>query len=138
MLEVPVRDIFDLEDERARRTDESPELDVYEMLSDTPTRGRGNPLGRSWPSALEALWSNKGRGILTALGIIIGVTAVIVMVSLGQGASVQVNNRLAGLGTDVLTINPGSARSGGIQSGAGTVSSLKAEDVQAIQTEVPG
>ena len=60
--------------------------------------------------------------MLTALGIIIGVAAVIIMVSLGQGASAQVQERLQGLGTNVLTIMPGSAQSGGCRLRTSTIS----------------
>jgi putative ABC transport system permease protein len=99
---------------------------------------RSGRLATSLPSALEALRANKGRAVLTTLGIIIGVGAVIVMVSLGQGASAQVSDRLAGLGTNVLTISPGSARGGGVQGGAGTVQTLTEADAAAIRDEIPG
>jgi putative ABC transport system permease protein len=73
-----------------------------------------------------------GRSLLTALGIIIGVAAVIAIVALGEGASAQVAGQLAGLGVNVLTIQPGSARSGGASTGAGSSNSLKASDATAI------
>ncbi|MCC7103678.1 MAG: ABC transporter permease [Chloroflexi bacterium] len=91
----------------------------------------------SLPSALEALRANKGRAVLTTLGIIIGVAAVIIMVAIGQGASAQVNARLAGLGTNVLTISPGSSQSGGVRGGAGTLTTLTPADADAIGQQVP-
>src|SRR5215217_6626005 len=88
------------------------EDDAFALLATDPPRGSSGRFAMSLPSALEALAANKGRAILTTLGIIIGVAAVIVMVSLGQGASQQVSDRLQGLGTNVLTITPGSSRTG--------------------------
>ncbi|HEX3244017.1 MAG TPA: ABC transporter permease [Chloroflexota bacterium] len=90
----------------------------------------------SFPSALEALKANKGRSILTTLGIIIGVGSVIAMVSIGEGAKSQVADRLASLGTNVLTVQPGSTRSGGVSGGAGTVQTLTDADAVAIGQEV--
>src|SRR6266498_5156728 len=78
-------------------------------LAVPPRRHRGGPrFVQSIPSAFEALRANKGRAVLTTLGIVIGVAAVIAIVALGQGSSAAVTDRLAGLGTNVLTINPGS------------------------------
>ena len=107
------------------------------LATDLP-RGHGGRFTQSFPSALEALKANKGRAVLTTLGIIIGVAAVIVMVALGQGASAQVQQRLQGLGTNVLTITPGSTQSGGVRAGAGSVTTLTEADAEAIQREVPG
>jgi putative ABC transport system permease protein len=112
--------------------------DPFEVLATELPRGKAGRLAQSVPSALEALRANKGRAVLTALGIIIGVAAVIVMVALGEGASAQVRERLAGLGTNVITISPGSARSGGARTGAGSASSLKEADATAIEQQVEG
>jgi putative ABC transport system permease protein len=90
------------------------------------------------PSAFEALRSNKSRSILTTLGIVIGVVAVIVIVGLGQGSTAQVTSQISNLGTNVLTIMPGSTASSGIRGGAGTQSTLKADDAEAIKAQVPG
>jgi putative ABC transport system permease protein len=98
-------------------------------------------LGRvsnSIPSAFEALQANKSRSVLTTLGIVIGVVAVIVIVGLGQGSTAQVTSQLSGLGTNVLTISPGSTSSSGIRGGAGTQTSLKLEDSEAIGEQVQG
>lgn len=85
---------------------------------------------------LQALTRNRMRAALTVLGIVIGVAAVIAIVALGQGSSAQVTSQLAGLGTNVLTVRPGSTRFGGIRAGAG--SSLKVEDAIAIQSGIHG
>jgi putative ABC transport system permease protein len=90
------------------------------------------------PSALAALRANKGRSILTTLGIIIGVAAVITIVALGQCASASVANQLAGLGTNLLTVQPGSTQSGGARTGAGNAITLKAENADAIVQNIQG
>jgi putative ABC transport system permease protein len=103
-------------------------------LAQRPTRRRGGlRFTQSIPSALEALRANKGRAILTTLGIVIGVAAVISIVALGQGSSASVSSRLAGLGTNVLTLSNASSRSSGIAAGAGTGNALKLADAEAIE-----
>src|SRR5215813_7180020 len=66
---------------------------------------RGLAIGTSLTSALEALWSNRLRSLLTILGVIVGVAAVIVAVTITEGTSTSINSRVAGLGTNTLTIN---------------------------------
>jgi putative ABC transport system permease protein len=88
--------------------------------------------------ALRALRRNKMRSILTALGMIIGVGAVIAMVSIGNGAKSQVEASIANLGQNVITIFPGNFTSGGARGGWGSASSLTPEDAIAIQTEIAG
>lgn len=95
-------------------------------------------LGQSFGSALEAIAANKLRSILTMLGIIIGVGAVIVMIGLGAGARAAVQQRLGRLGTNLLTITPGSGFGGGVRAGAGSLPTLNDQDVQAIQRQVSG
>ena len=87
--------------------------------------------------SLKALGRNKVRCLLTMLGIIIGVGAVITMVSLGKGAQKQVEDEIASMGTNILWIRAGSRRSWGIRSGAGTMNTLTAADFEAIQQECP-
>lgn len=112
--------------------------DSFALLAEVPPSGRANlRLLQTVPSALSALRANKGRSILTTLGIIIGVAAVIAIVALGEGASASVSNQLAGLGTNLLTIQPGSTQSGGARTGAGNAITLKASDADAIAQNVP-
>jgi putative ABC transport system permease protein len=112
---------------------------LFARLGPLPPEATGSmALGSSISSALEALKSNKLRAFLTMLGIIIGVGAVIVMVGLGAGASASVEQRLAGLGTNLLTIVPGAANVGGVRQGGGTQQTLTTLDVQAIQQQVSG
>ena len=88
--------------------------------------------------AFRALRRNKLRSVLTALGIIIGVGAVIAMVSIGNGAKAQVEQQIASLGENVILIFSGSVTSSGIRTGWGSAGTLKFEDAQAIRREVPG
>lgn len=83
--------------------------------------------------SLRALSRNKMRTFLTALGIIIGVGAVIAMVSIGQGAKVEVQQRFETMGTNMLFVRPGSARRRGRHFGGGTYQTLTAADAQAIR-----
>jgi len=88
--------------------------------------------------ALRALQVHKLRSLLTMLGIIIGVGAVVAMLSVGQGASQQVQQRIASLGSNVLQVFPGSATTGGVRMGAGSnVRSLTLDDANAIGAACP-
>jgi putative ABC transport system permease protein len=88
--------------------------------------------------AYRALRRNKLRSVLTALGIIIGVGAVIAMVGIGNGAKAQVEAQIASLGENVILIFSGSTTSSGIRTGWGGAGTLKIEDAEAIRREVPG
>jgi len=87
--------------------------------------------------AARALRRNKMRSALTALGIIIGVGAVIAMVSIGNGAKAQVEAQIASLGENVILIFSGSTTSSGIRTGWGSAGTLKIDDAEAIRREVP-
>jgi len=78
--------------------------------------------------AFRALQRNKLRSVLTALGIIIGVGAVVAMVSIGNGAKAQVEEQIASLGENVILIFSGSVTSSGIRTGWGSAGTLKIED----------
>lgn len=87
--------------------------------------------------ALEALWSNKMRSLLTMLGIIIGVGAVIAMVSIGMGVRKQVQDSIASLGSNMLIVNASAARnSAGVRQAAGSSINLKLEDAEAIKKKI--
>jgi putative ABC transport system permease protein len=88
--------------------------------------------------SLRALRRNKMRSLLTALGLIIGIAAVITMVSIGDGAKNQVEAQVASLGQNVITVFPGNFTSGGMRSGWGGASTLTVEDADAIAREIPG
>ena len=88
-------------------------------------------------AALRALRRNKMRSILTMLGIIIGVAAVIAMVSVGQGADASVQAQIASLGTNVVMVVPGATTAAGVRSGWGGASTLTVADAKAIEKECP-
>jgi putative ABC transport system permease protein len=88
--------------------------------------------------ALRALRRNVMRTLLTMLGIIIGVAAVIGMVSIGTGARVQVEQQIAALGQNVIMIMAGNMSRGGMFSGMGGAPTLTLEDALALRTEVEG
>jgi putative ABC transport system permease protein len=87
--------------------------------------------------AFDALIRNKMRSLLTMLGIIIGVGAVIAMVAIGQGAQSSVEAQINSLGTNILMIFPGSMNQGGVRSGGGTGTSLTEDDGFAIKEQCP-
>jgi len=87
-------------------------------------------------SALRALAANKLRSVLTMLGIIIGVGAVITMIAVGRGATERVQQHMKALGTNVLLVLPGGVTSGGVRMGAQTGQALTEEDAWAIQREI--
>ena len=94
-----------------------------------------NPL-LTFRLALRALLRNKMRSFLTMLGIIIGVSAVIAMVAIGEGAKAQVEKSFAAMGTSLLIVMSGSTSSGGARGGFGSQPTLTWDDLKAIQTEV--
>src|SRR5215204_1401033 len=89
--------------------------------------------------AFRALIRNKMRAALTMLGIIIGVSAVIAMVSIGQGASASVQAQIESIGTNLLFVSAGAQNVGGVRSGTGDTgtNTLTVEDLDAIKREVP-
>jgi putative ABC transport system permease protein len=86
--------------------------------------------------ALRALRRNTMRSILTALGIIIGIGAVITIVSMGNGTKAKVEAQVAALGQNIITVYPGSMSSGGMRGGFGSSVTLTVEDAEAIAAEV--
>ncbi|MGA2220172.1 MAG: ABC transporter permease [Verrucomicrobiia bacterium] len=88
--------------------------------------------------ALRALLRNKMRTVLTMLGIIIGVAAVIAMVGIGNGAKSQIESQIASLGENVILVFSGNVTRGGVRSGWGGAGTLSIDDAGAIQREVPG
>ena len=87
--------------------------------------------------AMRALARNKLRSALTMLGIIIGVAAVIAMVSVGQGAQQQAQDQIAAMGSNVLFVGAGTVSRGGMNMGWGATKSLVYDDVTAILRECP-
>ncbi len=86
--------------------------------------------------ALRALRVNKLRSALTMLGIIIGVAAVITMISVGRGAQARVEEQIKSLGSNLMIVVPGSTTASGVRLGAGAVQTLTEDDAWALQREV--
>ena len=88
-------------------------------------------------TALNALRRNVLRTMLTTLGIVIGVAAVISMMEIGNGATIAIRKTMASIGANTLAVIPGSANTGGINYGAGTLMTLTPQDADAIVKECP-
>ena len=87
--------------------------------------------------ALEALVRNRARSLLTMLGVIIGVAAVVVTVAIGTGAKTSVRNAISALGSNLIVVIPGSAQQGGVRTGAGGAGTLTVADGLAL-AKLPG
>jgi putative ABC transport system permease protein len=87
--------------------------------------------------ALRGLSANKMRTSLTMLGIVIGVAAVIALMSVGKGAQEAVVSQIQGMGTNLLFVSPGSTQTGGVSSAAGSASTLTYEDAMAVAASIP-
>jgi putative ABC transport system permease protein len=92
------------------------------------------PLFTAWVSVV----THKLRSFLTILGVVIGVAAVIILMSVGKGTTAQIVSNLSSLGTNLVYVQPGSTTSGGVRSGFGSASTLTLEDAKAIANEVSG
>ena len=88
--------------------------------------------------AIRSLKINKMRSILTSLGIIIGVSAVIIMLAVGSGASKKIAKDMESMGSNLLMIRSASANSGGVRMGFGTKPSLTLKDAEAIEKNARG
>ncbi|MDD5764726.1 MAG: ABC transporter permease [Candidatus Marinimicrobia bacterium] len=82
--------------------------------------------------ALKSIAKNRMRSLLTSLGIIIGVSAVIVMVAVGQGSQAKIEEQVASLGTNLIVIFPGISKSGGVSQGAGSFNRFTLKDAEKI------
>jgi ABC-type antimicrobial peptide transport system permease subunit len=92
---------------------------------------------RTFVMAVQALTRNVLRSALTTLGIIIGVAAVIAMMEIGQGSSSAIQKTIASMGANNLLVQPGTASSGGVTFGSGSIITLTPEDGEAILRECP-
>ena len=94
--------------------------------------------GEHLHQGIRALLANKVRTLLSMLGILIGVAAVIAMLGLGRGAQQEIEARLASLGSNLLLLRTGAVRVGGVAQEAGATTRLSVDDVTAIRKRVPG
>lgn len=85
--------------------------------------------------AMKSIVKNKMRTLLTMLGIIIGVGAVIIMVAIGQGAQTQIEDRIQNLGTNMLVITAGTSNSGGVSRGQGSYNRLQVSDAEKLRSQ---
>src|ERR1044071_313067 len=85
--------------------------------------------------ATSSILKNKLRTLLTMLGIMIGVGAVIVMVAIGNGAQLQIKNQIGGLGTNLIIVMPGSGTPGGVNQGAGSFNRLTVDDATKLKRD---
>ncbi len=92
---------------------------------------------RTMSIALRALRRNPMRATLTTLGIIIGIAAVIAMMEIGNGASAAIQKSIVSMGSNMIMIQPGTAASGGVSFGAGSVMTLSPQDCDAILQQCP-
>jgi len=96
---------------------------------------------KKWLEPLATAWvgiaTHKLRSFLTILGIVIGVGAVITLMSIGRGAEAQIISNIQSMGANLITISPGTFTSGGVRSAAGGVRTLTMEDAAAILQQVP-
>ena len=83
--------------------------------------------------AIESILAHKMRAILTMLGIIIGVAAVLITLGIGRGAAASITSNVTSQGTNLLTIVPGSVSTGGVAGGSGSASTLTMGDVEALR-----
>ncbi|MGE5312233.1 MAG: ABC transporter permease, partial [Nitrospirota bacterium] len=110
-------------------------------LSDDQGKKKGNPAGgvvrlqKMFRTALNGLRRNVLRAALTALGIIIGVAAVIAMMEIGRGSSSAIQRTIASMGASNLLVLPGTASSAGVSFGSGSVMTLSPQDAEAIASE---
>jgi putative ABC transport system permease protein len=86
-------------------------------------------------TAISSLWANKTRSLLTMLGVVIGVGAVIAMVAVGNGASGEVTGLISDMGVNMIMLFPGTPNSGGVRMSAGSGARLTMSDIQAIKEE---
>lgn len=87
--------------------------------------------------AMRAFKANRIRSFLTTLGIVIGVSAVIAMLSVGKGASQKIQEQIASIGSNLIIVLPGSTTAGGVRMGLGTQPTLSIGDAQAVARECP-
>ena len=85
--------------------------------------------------ASQSILKNKMRTLLTMLGIVIGVGAVIVMVAIGNGAQASIQDQIKSLGTNVIMIMPGATQQGGASQGAGTFNRLTVQDAEKVKRD---
>ncbi len=91
-----------------------------------------SPLSNAWTAVI----THKLRSFLTILGVVIGVSAVIILMSVGKGAEASILSSISNLGANMITVRPGTSTSGGVRGGFGSANTLTLEDANAIAASV--
>ncbi|MFH1904525.1 MAG: ABC transporter permease [bacterium] len=138
---IRMRDGKIISDEKIKTENEkispnSVSIPLEDILSESHSTVREAEFLDHIRQAVQAIVSHKMRSILSILGILIGVAAVIAMLALGQGAKESISQRLASLGSNLLVISPGSRRTHGVALEAGTITRFTLRDAEAI-TKLP-
>jgi putative ABC transport system permease protein len=94
-----------------------------------------NSIIRLLKAAIRAILKNRARSLLTSLGVIIGVGAVIVMVAIGEGSQAQIEKNINNLGTNLVMAIPGSVKSGGAQMGSGSSNLFSFNDIKMLKRD---
>jgi macrolide transport system ATP-binding/permease protein len=135
---ITMRDGKIVEDERnARPTAVEAPAAAPRPIGPAPTAATPSLgfIGMTLSSAAQAVGRNKLRSLLTALGVFIGVAALIAMVAVGRGANLAVEKQIESLGTNLLVVMPGATTAGGARVGQGSASTLTVSDAQSLRRE---
>lgn len=134
---IHIRDGLIEKEETTKRSANSKPISNNELNMENRKARKRTKLNtiKTIPVALRALKRNKMRSFLTALGVIIGVGSVVAMVSIGQGAKVEVEKKFDSMGTNLLFVSPGSSSFRGVSGGSGTLASLTEADAKAIEEQ---
>ncbi|MFH0771038.1 MAG: ABC transporter permease [Candidatus Omnitrophota bacterium] len=135
---IHMRDGQIVSDERSTAVLKQPVMMMADKVSDNALLARGGRVGGAkfldyCREAAFAMISHKMRSLLSILGVLIGVAAVIAMLALGQGAKVSIERQLASLGSNLLVLRPGSSRIHGVALEAGSVTRFTFQDVDVIR-----
>ena len=125
-----------IKDETEKVSSTSVNISAKDVLSESHSTVKKAEFLDHIRQAVHAIVSHKMRSVLSILGILIGVAAVIAMFALGQGAKESISQRLASLGSNLLVIRPGSKRMRGVALAAGTITRFTLKDAKAI-TKLP-
>ncbi len=134
---ISIRDGVIQSDERTAMEPAAPVMGVATATA-LPQRWWFNELGEHLRQGLRSLTANKVRTLLSMLGILIGVAAVVAMMALGTGAQKAIEEQLASLGSNMLMLRPGAVSIGGVVQQAGATSRLTVDDAAAIRQHIPG
>lgn len=134
---ISIRDGVIQSDERTAMEPAAPVMGVATAAA-LSQRWWFNELGEHLRQGLRSLTANKVRTLLSMLGILIGVAAVVAMMALGTGAQKAIEEQLASLGSNMLMLRPGAVSIGGVVQQAGATSRLTVEDAAAIRQHIPG